>query len=336
MANASNSREKSPPRSLSIRAVASRARVSPAVVSRLLRFESTGLQVSDKVRDRVLEAVRVSNYRPNNLVGIAMGTDNYMELRIMAGVLEEATRRRMTIVKMPREQLASKDGVVCALSGERPSGIISSWVLPPDRFAAFEEVNIPCVVVNATEDRPYGAIICEDGLAMRDLLTAMADHGIRDFAFVTRALGEMAAHRKRRSGYMDFCRRRRIEPCLADLLEWCKALESSPAAELPEGIRNWIASRPGPFAIVSDSRKALIALNGHLLRRSLQYARDYHLAEIGGDLLSCWAPPMWGIKLPFHEMGMAAVQMIARRWAVQEPQRSIRIRPTVVSPGGRE
>jgi len=312
------------PRSVGIRSVANRANVSPAVVSKLLRLQNTDIGVSKGVCERVYTAAREMNYRPNNMLGLVC-EDNFLELRLMSGVLQEASARNMPVVRVDRDSVTRDMDRLCLNTNVRPSGIISSWAISQERLKVFERVNIPSVIINPVRDYPTNAVICDDYAGMVNLLKAMKDAGTDRFAYISRFWGATIALNKRVSGYDDFCREEGISVYKSDFETWGRDRAT------PEDLLEWISSDKRSFAIVSGSRLVLVEMYSRLSAMGLRYTTDYELAVFGAEIKNCWTLPLWCVDVPYYDMGRAAVEMITRRWNGENEQESVTLVPRILT-----
>ncbi len=200
---------------VTIKNVADRAGVALSSVSRVL---SGHPDVSERMRQRVLEAVEELDYTPDLLAqSLRLGatkTIGFVLRDISNPLFANIARRCEQILRQAGYAMliASSDGDVSAevanlalLGRRRVDGVIISLVseTAPETRRALTELTVPVVLLDReVEELAVGAVLCDHYSGVRQATEELLARGHRRIGLVTGAL-EVRSSRERRRGYVD-------------------------------------------------------------------------------------------------------------------------------------
>ncbi|MEK8130311.1 LacI family DNA-binding transcriptional regulator [Paenibacillus filicis] len=203
-----------PTHSATIKDVAKKAKVSIATVSRVLN-NLTGY--SDKTRQKVMEAIKETNYQPN---AIARGLINKRTQTIGVLLPKVSVQFSSDILQGIGEYAQSHDYsvIVCntdadgsrtlkylqVLREKQVDGIIyTSEVLKPEYYEVIQAMKIPVVLV--ASESPYASVPyvkVNDWQASYDAVTYLIGKGHRRIAMISGTEKDPIAGRPRVQGYL--------------------------------------------------------------------------------------------------------------------------------------
>lgn len=161
--------------------VAARAGVSVSAVSRVLS-DKPGVRVSVATRQRIHDAAKELNYRPNftaralkssrtHAVGLVVpGVTNAIFSELMRGVEEEARAKDYMVLIASTERLPEGEESIPRLMGEgRVDGVIVQFGdhLSGDDLRTVTESGLPVISVNAINPGSGGSVRLDDEAGMR-------------------------------------------------------------------------------------------------------------------------------------------------------------------------
>jgi LacI family transcriptional regulator, repressor for deo operon, udp, cdd, tsx, nupC, and nupG len=308
---------------MSIQKIAKLAGVSVATVSRVLNNSDT---VKDKNRDKVLEAIKVSNYQPNLLARQLRTARSSMVLvlvsdisnpfcaEIVKGIEEQAEQNgyRILLCNSGSDINRSRSSLQL-LAGKMVDGVITM-----DAFTTLTELtqligNMPWV--QCAEYADAGDISCvgiDDVHASRQLVAHLVASGRKRIALINHDLSYKYAQ-LRQQGYQQ-----ELKQCG---LSW-QAVSYASELSFNAGKRAMEAllsadTQPDAVFAVSDTlaagAMAAIQAAGH------QVPQDIAVAGFdGSELAEMISPPLTTIAQPSRDIGRTAFSLLRQK--IDDPQ----------------
>ncbi|KGT89096.1 LacI family transcriptional regulator [Pantoea sp. Al-1710] len=308
---------------MSIQKIAKLAGVSVATVSRVLNNSDT---VKDKNRDKVLEAIKVSNYQPNLLARQLRTARSSMVLvlvsdisnpfcaEIVKGIEEQAEQNgyRILLCNSGSDINRSRSSLQL-LAGKMVDGVITM-----DAFTTLTELtqligNMPWV--QCAEYADAGDISCvgiDDVHASRQLVAHLVASGRKRIALINHDLSYKYAQ-LRQQGYQQ-----ELKQCG---LSW-QAVSYASELSFNAGKRAMEAllsadTQPDAVFAVSDTlaagAMAAIQAAGH------QVPQDIAVAGFdGSELAEMISPPLTTIAQPSRDIGRTAFSLLLQK--IDDPQ----------------
>lgn len=308
---------------MSIQKIAKLAGVSVATVSRVLNNSDT---VKDKNRDKVLEAIKASNYQPNLLARQLRTARSSMVLvlvsdisnpfcaEIVKGIEEQAEQNgyRILLCNSGSDINRSRSSLQL-LAGKMVDGVITM-----DAFTTLTELtqligNMPWV--QCAEYADAGVISCvgiDDVHASRQLVAHLAASGRKRIALINHDLSYKYAQ-LRQQGYQQ-----ELEQCG---LSW-QAVSYASELSFNAGKRAMDAllnndTQPDAVFAVSDTlaagAMAAIQAAGHRVPQDIAVA-----GFDGSELAEMISPPLTTIAQPSRDIGRTAFSLLLQK--IDDPQ----------------
>jgi LacI family transcriptional regulator len=306
-----------------IKDIAKASRVCPATVSNVLNNTRA---VHPQTRERVLEAARLANYRPNalarGLVGKRMNTigvvflhreaDASLDLYFVAildGVLAQARRQRQNVTLVTSGSWDDDAGLLPTLCDGRCDGVL--LIVPPvdDSIApGLKAAGIPCVITGSRSSDAATASVDVDNVdgACR-IVEYLIAQGHRRIAYVSPGL-QFTYLQERREGYLRALERHGLptDPQLIRhhpfgpfaMRPQIQALLALPQAQRPTAI----------FCAFDLIALEVVAL---LQEQGLQIPND--ISVVGFDDVPNTAtsiPALTTVRQPFREIGDRAAERL--------------------------
>jgi len=335
-------------RKADIRDVANEAGVSVTTVSRVLN-DSPSTRVSEKTRQRVKEAARRLNYRPNRMArGLRTRTSGMIGLLteeiaatpyaggIILGAQDAAYRHHLTlaIVNSPLQSEASppKDDVL-ALLDRQVDAMIYATVFHHEVAVPAELRSVPAVLIGATEKRHHlPAVLPDEENGAREAVHLLLAAGHRRIGFAGNAT-DVPATRGRYDGYVAALTEAglSLDPALIVLAE-------SEAAGGYEAVSALLDLVEPPTAVFCyDDRMAMGAYRA-VQEHGLRVPHDISIVGFDNQepISSSLYPGLTTVALPHYEMGAWAVETIAEILEGADTQSStdpLRMRCPIISRG---
>ncbi len=307
-----------------IKEVAKQAGVSVASVSRVLASH-TG--VSEATRQRVLEAVKALDYRPDlaarrlrsrctDTIGLIVSDiRNPFFTEISRAVEDVAYQRQMRVILCNADENPEKEALYLDLmQDENVSGVILSPTLPTlARFRA-KDYSFPVVLVDRCDRETIADAVVLDNVDAAYRLTAhLIEQGYRRNIFfygTTSATG-----RQRREGYAAAMAAHGLEAQVEAVLATVDAARAAATEQL--------SRRPLPDALVASSGLILLGLTEALRDAGLHFPESVALA--GFDDMP-WTrlvePGITVIAQPTYDLGRAAIDLLLQR--IAQPEQAMR------------
>ena len=303
---------------MSIQKIARLAGVSVATVSRVLNHSES---VKPKNRERVLEAIKESNYQPNLLARqlrtarssmilvLVSNIGNPFCAEVVKGIEAEAEKKgyRILLCNSGSNIERSRSGL-SLLSGKIVDGIITM-----DAFSKLPELsaligNAPWV--QCAEYADSGDVSCvgiNDVDAAQNVIERLAERGSQRIALINHDLSYKYA-RLRERGYKTGLHVQQLE---YSAVEYASELSFSAGKSAMEKLLN-ASVRPDAVFAVSDTLAAgaMLAIS----QAGLSIPED--IAVVGFDgtsLAEMVSPPLSTIEQPSQEIGRKAVGLLLKK-----------------------
>jgi DNA-binding LacI/PurR family transcriptional regulator len=297
--------------------VARWAGVSKATVSRVLNGEQRYIRPA--TRERVLEGIRVLNYRPN-LVASSMRTGRtYMIALIIPditnpfwpevarGVQDRAAKAGYHVVVANADWHAEREAEFLAFAADsRMDGLIVNPSGPVETVLA---AGMPVVLLGSrTDDEPCDVVTSDTYGGVRLATRHLLRWGHRRIGFI-RGRGGGAGARQR--GYAD------------ELAEWDLAVDDRFISEVPYtllggqiGARELLTITDPPTALLGAND--LLAVGAMFAARDLGLAVPDDLSVIGVDdtpMAAATWPGLTTVVKPKYDIGRTAFEVLLKRFA---------------------
>lgn len=308
---------------MSIQKIAKLAGVSVATVSRVLNNSDT---VKDKNRDKVLEAIKASNYQPNLLARQLRTARSSMVLvlvsdisnpfcaEIVKGIEEQAEQNgyRILLCNSGSDINRSRSSLQL-LAGKMVDGVITM-----DAFTTLTELtqligNMPWV--QCAEYADAGDISCvgiDDVHASRQLVAHLVASGRTRIALINHDLSYKYAQ-LRQQGYQQELEQRGLS---WQAVSYASDLSYNAGKRAMEALLN-ADTQPDAVFAVSDTlaagAMAAIQAAGH------QVPQDMAVAGFdGSELAEMISPPLTTIAQPSRDIGRTAFSLLLQK--IDDPQ----------------
>ena len=175
--------------------VARHAGVSQSAVSRCFQ---PGASVSQKTRDRVVQAAKELGYYPNamarglitqrsNLVAVIISElTNLYYPEVLFELSHRFSDRGIRLLLFTIENESAVDDILAQVWQYRVDGVISAARLTPEQIADFEKQKVPLVFYNrAIADTPVNAVYCDNPEGVRTLVDGLYAAGARRFGLIS-------------------------------------------------------------------------------------------------------------------------------------------------------
>ncbi len=306
-----------------LRDVARTAGVSETAVSHILHGKG---RFSQSTRDRVLSVASAGGYRPN-LSARAMVTGRFgtyaMLLanegshgRIHAGLLDgiqdalAAHGQHLLVERLPGDDAA--ETVPRLLAAVAADGYLVNWhvAVPEPLIQAIESMPVPAVWLNV--DRPQNAVYPDDRTSARIATEGFLARGHRRIAYLSFNThpgvgGSHYSHQDRYGGYID---------AMTAAGLGLRALGPDEPHEQPRehrlaACRAWLSGLDRPTAILTYGENAVpyLIMAAHDL--GLRLPQDLSVVTFAAGPTDGIGQTVAYMRVPFREVGQAAVDMLA-------------------------
>jgi len=307
-----------------IKDVALHAGVSVATVSRVLAGQTA---VTDATRQRVLDAVKALDYRPdlaarrlrsrrNDTIGLIVADiRNPFFTEVSRAVEDVAYQNRMRVILCNADENPDKEALYLDLMrDENVSGVILSPTLPTLARLPLRDYPFPLVLVDrCNPDTVADAVVLDNSDAAYRLTTHLIEQGHRRIVFIYGATS--ATGHQRLDGYRNAMARHGLDseahavPATAD--DACQAT------------RQRLTVQPVPDTFIGSNGLILLGITEALREAQLCFPEQVALA--GFDNLP-WTrlvePGITVIAQPIYDIGQAAIELLLQR--IANPGQSIR------------
>ena len=304
-------------RSLTIHDIAKQAGVSATVVSRVINGREGKIPISAAMRERVLEIVRQTGYRPSAAArALALGQTHTLlmvvESKSAAGGYDYGAAFRAGMVAAQRLRykayaLFTGEDVDLAqypvLRETTVDGIVVMGAVRAETLREFADRGIPLVYVNGLHEQPHDCVLADDRQGAQAAVEHLLGLGHQEIALIASDSPHPSVA-KRLSGY-----RRAHE-------EAGMPFRATHVFPTPEAFLSAMALRPRPpfsAAFCYTDYEMLVVLSG-LAQHGLRIPDDISLVScndsgVAKDIL----PALTSVAVPFEEMAVAGVEMLVER-----------------------
>lgn len=305
-------------RAITLRDVADRSGVAVSTVSRVLNNQTEGFSVRSETRERVLEAARALNYRPDpilrsmrakrtNLISI-LGLSDFGTS--VLGSTEQALNAMM-------HALLAKGYQLCTLPrtlGEdlyqpprwRTDGAVVIDCSDPARLAPLEASGTPYVSLNGPAGPNGISVSVDDASGTREALHHLLVLGHRRIAFVMpdEHIKPHPSIKARFDAYQAALTEWGIEPLTAELPSSMPALE----------VMSEVVRRQGATALLVYHHVMTVKLVRAAKVAGLRVPQDVSLVCFNDNFPAAdLVPSLTAMALPSEEMGRTAARMLVDR-----------------------
>ena len=310
--------------------VAAQAGVSPITVSRALREPA---RVSEPLRERIDAAVRDLDYVPDpharalasartNVIGVLIPSlTNSVFADVMRGIHDRAAKTDLQVqFANTRYSPVEEERLVRLFLSQAPAGMIVVGIDQTEAAARLlRKAEQPVVQIMELGPDPFDMMV---GLSQFDAGRAMAEHlinaGYRRIAFLAARLDPRS--NRRMAGY----RAVMAEAGLDDpsLIVQTKAPSSVRVG--CELLREIVERRPDVEAVFCNNDDIALGALFECQRLGIAVPAQLGLAGFNDfEMMASAEPPITSVATERYEMGVAAMDMIARTIAGDPPQQKV-------------
>jgi LacI family fructose operon transcriptional repressor len=307
-----------------IKAVAEYARVSVASVSRVMAGH---VGVTAATRQRVLDAIKALDYRPDlaarrlrsrrtDTVGLIVSDiRNPFFTEISRAVEDVAYQNRMRVILCNADEDPEKEALYLDLMrDENVSGVILSPTLPALARFRLNDYPFPVVLVDRCDrDTAADAVVLDNVDSAYRLTSHLIEQGHRRIGFIYGATS--ATGRQRHEGYVTAMATHGLET-LAKAVPATVDAARSAASE-------WVSRQTLPDALAASNGLILLGVTEALQAAKLRFPDQIALA--GFDDLP-WTrlvePGITVIAQPTYDLGRATIDLLLQR--IAQPTQAVR------------
>lgn len=311
-----------------IRAVAERAGVSIATVSRVLNQDPT-LSVTDATKDKITEAVKFYNYnkkkkvKGNKKLHIITTTTEENELEdpyfraIRRGIYKEAEKRMIDISKILRlpeeslniEEIKKNDGSIII-------GHVSSLIIKKAYSANPNVVVIDDPSVCPTVDSVY----TDFAKATKEHLDRLYSHGHRNISFIggwqniidDNGNISYTKNEQRKIIYQKWMKEKNLQHFSNMYLEGWTALAGMKSIEK---LFDELGEKPLPTAIVVGSDPVAVGVYKGIKKRGYTIPTDISIVSFDNiEFSEFLTPSLSTVNVHIEELGRAAIRLLFERF----------------------
>jgi LacI family transcriptional regulator len=325
-----------------ITAVAERAGVTPAVVSRVLNADPT-LQVRAETRERVLAAARELDYTPSHAaralrhqrtgaLGLAVhDVANPLYGEIILGAQRAAAKTGHVLLLADIDGLARGDETFRrTVHGGAIDGLLlqRAGTASDRKVITTASTRIPTVLLN-DRSATHASVALDDAAGTRTATQHLLDLGHTRIGHLRVGGTQRSGQRVR--GWREALARAGAEPDPRWLVDGGHTVESGLA-----GMRRLLAGADLPTAVVVGNVLAAIGALTAAREAGLRVPEDLSVVSFHDVLYAAHLmPPLTAVALPLRELGAAAVALLLERLE-GAPPRQVVVRdpaPTLVRRG---
>jgi LacI family transcriptional regulator len=302
--------------------VAARAGVSVSAVSRVLSGAS-GVRVSSATRERIVEAARLLDYRPNyvaralkfsrtNVLALVVpDVANAIFAELMRGVEEEAFRLEFMVL-LARTDHMPRDAIARLVGEGRVDGVLVQLgdSMSTDDVSALLSGKVPAVLINSSSPGHAGSVTLDDPRAAALAVAHLRDLGHRRIGLIG-GLQSTDSARRRESGFRDAM-------SAANLMVDEKHITRLGYGH-EEGAEAWQRVAAGgdpPTAVVVANVNAALGVLVAARRLGLRVPEDLSVVAIHDTWVAATAwPALTTVRMPLADLGRQAVTDLVARIA---------------------
>ncbi len=319
---------------VSLKDVAEHAGVSASTVSRVLGNKPV---VNENTRERVMDAVRLLDYKPNELAkSLKLGRSNTIALMvpsiqnlifpaIVRGAEDTARKAGYTVILCNTdEDVEEEKRYITKLRTRLVDGFIVASMLPgSDHIRKLWREGFPVVLTCRIYDDTIDAVGIDNEAAAYDATQYLIRVGHRKIAF---AMGreEIPLYTDRYKGY-----RRALESAGIPFDEELVIHETNGTASFYYLFQNLIKKGVKPDAVMSSSDPKAFVVMRALHDMGLSIPGDVSVMSIDNvEASSQIEPPLSTVSQPLYEIGALAANKLIRQ--IQHKERTGKLAPPQV------
>jgi len=298
--------------------VAALAGVDRSVVSRVMNND-TALSIREETRDRVLNAIRELDYRPNaaarslrtsraRTLGLFIPDfANPVYAQIIAGAESAAAEAGCVLVTGTDEAVEKIDaGYVDLLGTGRVDGVLlAGGTVSADERQRFEAAGVPYLLLNRRGQDSRRFVVLDDAKAAQMAVAHLVELGHTAVGFVGGPPGADTAQR-RRAGYLAALRAAGLEP---DEQLQTKA-DYTPAGGY-RALGALVAGQVRPTAVLVANVASAIGVLKAAQRHGLDVPGDLSVVAVHDlPLTEYLMPALTTVSMPLRELGERAVRLL--------------------------
>jgi LacI family transcriptional regulator len=333
-----------PPR-VTLQEVAQRAGVSRTTASFVLTGRHADMRISDDARDRVLQASRELDYRPNRisrglrtsvthtigLVSDTIATEPFAGEAIRGALTAALANDRMLFIVETEGDPNAEDRLIRDMLDRQVDGFIYAAMFTREVHVPARLLDQPLVLLNCTTgDSQVPAVIPDEINAGRDAAQILLDAGHRDGIFI---VGEPARHvfaaRERVAGVNEALTAAGVRLAGVLACRW----EPAPAHA---AVHDLLSNGGRPRALICLNDRVALGTYEALGEAGMRLPDDVSVVSFDDSFLAPWLrPPLTSLALPHYDMGKRAVELLIEPGAEPGENRiamPIRHRQSVAGP----
>lgn len=329
--------------------VAARAGVSISAVSRVLS-NAPSTRVSNETRERIHEAARDLDYRPNfagralkfartNVIALIVpDLTNAVFTELMRGVEEEAIERGYMVLLARAESMQPGGESIARLIGEgRVDGVliqVGDTVRPAD-LQNLLEAKVPAVLINSVHHGHVGSVGLQDDLAARLAVDHLVSLGHRRIGLIN-GLPQTDTAQRRAMGFAAAM----SDAGLPVPPGYVSSLGYEPRAGR-EALRGMAGLPERPTAILVANVNAALGVLQEARTLQISVPEDLSIVAIhdAWTAENTW-PPLTTVRMPLYQLGRQAMTAIYERLneqrvvdrVVTDPAPEVILRESTASP----
>lgn len=280
--------------------------VSIAVVSNVIRNTSSTTLASVATRQKILRVAWEKGVRPNNNIGVVVPADVHQNESIFfpgfAGISACCTKLGFGVF-----HTCAEDTIPEFIANRNVSGVIF-WNVVPEPLREFVESEmIPYLVMNPLDiNGDYDFISNDDYVTMLELLYYLHEKDYRNF-FLVHPNDKSVYSIRLKNAFNEFLNRTSTNGGLVLFNDQ----ESN--NQLIDNLERVISSSNRDTVLIAISRYHTVKVLEHLSALGKQIPNN--LGFVGANTIARhYSPRLTSISSPFYEIGVAAVEMIAKKW----------------------
>lgn len=302
--------------------VAARAGVSISAVSRVLS-NAPATRVSEATRERIFAAARELDYRPNfagralksaktRVLGLVVpDLTNALFTELMHGVEDEASEHDYVVLLGRATDERANSEVYDRLIGEgRVDGLIVQVAdgVATTSLETLLDRQAPLVLINSTAPGRVGSVLLDDETGARLATEHMVSLGHSRIGFANGLPSSLTANR-RQAGYESAMRSAGLQSDPAYVTRFGYHPEDGRRA-----LAHLMAMPAPPTALVVANVNAAVGALAAARASGLAIPADLSVACVHDSWTAenTW-PPLTAVRMPFYEMGRAAVRNLLGR-----------------------
>lgn len=311
-----------------IKDVAEACGVSTATVSRVLANKK---YVRPEIRQRVMDAAKALNYKPNRVARslrssqssiialIVSDIENPFFQRVSRAVEDSATEQGYSVMLCNNDEDQAKEKKYLDLMrAENVAGIIlSPSPQTINDFKHVSDLNIPVVVIDRkVKDYQVDSVLIDNAQSSQSIVTHLIEHGYQRIAGIFGM--DTTTGMERKEGFLQAFKKKEIKP-IPELMTATQPREESGYAAAVK-LLNY--SKP-PDAIFTTNSMLAAGIIRALRERKIAIPEE--IAIVSFDEAT-WTrlliPALTVIDQPTYEIGRTATELLVKR--IKDPERSTR------------